>query len=275
MKKLLLLFSFYGSSSRESHFKMLGVMFLGCLLVFLGLRVEVILNIYGFPLMSGLIGIANLLGGLSLIVLYYAQLWKRSHDIGVSGWWVFFIYLITVSITLKIGTQENFLIQYLIQFPALIIYTILGYIPSKNNNNKFNNEKEEKLTEEKGVELIQEKYESFGAYQQQFKNKKKGVKDKNFFNFASRLRFWITLHFLLALVYDHMTATVPLFDVSMAGAGFVIFIMVINVVTWIARARASGINFLWVIAMFIPYLNFIAVYLLGVTPSKDMKKTNI
>jgi len=99
------------------------------------------------------------------------------------------------------------------------------------------------------------------------------VKDKNFFNSASRLRFWITYCFLLALVQDNMTAEVSIMYKSIEGMGLTMFIIIINIITWVARARDSGINLLWVIAMFIPLLNFIAVYLLGVTPSKDMKKT--
>lgn len=149
----------------------------------------------------------------------------------------------------------------------------------KYNNEKLNNVEEEKLKEEKltadkeekELELIQQEDGAFGIYLHQYKNKKKRVKNKNFFNSSSRLRFWITYLFLLALVQNSMTAVVPLYYLSMAHAGVATFIVIINIITWIARARDSGINFLWVIAMFIPFLNFISVYLLGVTPTKDLK----
>jgi len=103
-------------------------------------------------------------------------------------------------------------------------------------------------------------------------NKNKELKNKHFFNSASRLRFWITYFFLLALVQDDMTAQVPIYVQSIVGMGLSIFIIIINIITWVARARDAGINLLWVIGMFIPLLNLISVYFLGVTPSKDMKK---
>ena len=131
MKKLLLLFSFYGSSSRRSHFKMLWAFLLLGFIFLLGLSLEINIRRNSLPLMADLIGIANLLVALSILILYYSQLWKRSHDIGISGWVVFFVTITIFYFTLEVRAQEITFTNFFLHFPAFIIYLILGCIPSK------------------------------------------------------------------------------------------------------------------------------------------------
>ena len=139
---------------------------------------------------------------------------------------------------------------------------------------KYDNE-EQKLNEakhKKRMELVQEEDGAFAAYLQQDNNEKKKVNSKNFFNSSSRLRFWITLLPFFALVQQvTMTSQTPIYAQSIEGMGISWLIILINIITWFARAKDAGINSLWVIGMFIPFLNFISFYLLGVTPSKNLK----
>ena len=95
--------------------------------------------------------------------------------------------------------------------------------------------------------------------------------NKNFFNSASRTRFWVTFLFLLGLTSQNMTEEVPIYAENVTGLVLTLFIIIINIITWIARAKDAGINILWVLGMFIPFINFISVYLLGITPTKGLK----
>ena len=95
--------------------------------------------------------------------------------------------------------------------------------------------------------------------------------NKNFFNSASRTRFWVTFLFLLGLTSQNMTEEVPIYAENVTGLVLTLFIIIINIITWIARAKDAGINILWVLGMFLPFINFISVYLLGITPTKGLK----
>ena len=95
--------------------------------------------------------------------------------------------------------------------------------------------------------------------------------NKNFFNSASRTRFWVTFLFLLGLTSQNMTEEVPIYVENVTGLVLTLFIIIINIITWVARAKDAGINILWVLGMFIPFINFISVYLLGITPTKGLK----
>ena len=96
--------------------------------------------------------------------------------------------------------------------------------------------------------------------------------NKNFFNSASRTRFWVTFLFLLGLASQNITEEVPIYVKSVTGLVLTLFIIIINIITWIARAKDAGINILWVLGMFIPFINFVSTYFLGFTPTKGLKK---
>ena len=95
--------------------------------------------------------------------------------------------------------------------------------------------------------------------------------NKNFFNSASRTRFWVTFLFLLGLASQNITEEVPIYVKSVTGLVLTLFIIIINIITWIARAKDAGINILWILGMLIPFINFISIYFLGFTPTKSLK----
>ena len=81
----------------------------------------------------------------------------------------------------------------------------------------------------------------------------------------------MTFLFLLGLTSQNMTEEVPIYAENVTGLVLTLFIIIINIITWIARAKDAGINILWVLGMFLPFINFISVYLLGITPTKGLK----
>jgi uncharacterized membrane protein YhaH (DUF805 family) len=92
------------------------------------------------------------------------------------------------------------------------------------------------------------------------------------FSRASRLRFWIVLTLLLSFVSNsqnpemHYTTVYIIMELST---------FIIAIITFMGRARDCGKNSLWGIAMFIPLLNFVAIYYLGFTSSKESKELNL
>jgi uncharacterized membrane protein YhaH (DUF805 family) len=108
-------------------------------------------------------------------------------------------------------------------------------------------------------------------YKKNEENKKEEEGNKNFFNSASRTRFWVTFFFFLGLVHQAMTYEVSIAYQQTSGMVFTWFIIIINIITWVARAKDAGINVLWVLGMFIPFINFISVYFLGFTPTESLK----
>ena len=146
----------------------------------------------------------------------------------------------------------------------------------KYNKEKSHSEEEEKLKEEKLKEekeekeekLFQEKNGAFGLYQQQFKNKKKEVTSKNFFNSASRLRFWIVSFITLSAVYSSQQ---PGYEMTTTNSIFDLLIAILFIITCTSRAADCGRTRLWAIVMLVPVLNLVSFYYLGFTPSKESK----
>ena len=146
----------------------------------------------------------------------------------------------------------------------------------KYNKEQSHSEEEEKLKEEKLKEekeekeekLFQEKNGAFGLYQQQFKNKKKEVTSKNFFNSASRLRFWIVSFITLSAVYSSQQ---PGYEMTTTNSIFDLLIAILFIITCTSRAADCGRTRLWAIVMLVPVLNLVSFYYLGFTPSKESK----
>ena len=136
--------------------------------------------------------------------------------------------------------------------------------------NKLKEEKEEKShsEEEEEEKLFQEKNGAFGLYQQQFKNKKKEVTSKNFFNSASRLRFWIVSFITLSAVYSSQQ---PGYEMTTTNSIFDLLIAILFIITCTSRAADCGRTRLWAIVMLVPVLNLVSFYYLGFTPSKESK----
>jgi len=109
-------------------------------------------------------------------------------------------------------------------------------------------------------------------YQNQFKNKKKEVKNKHFFNAGSRLRFWIVSFILYSAIYNGTSGRgYEITSDATINALFDMLIIILFIITCIDRADACGKTRLWAIVMLVPFLNLIGFYYLGFTPSKDIK----